>query len=466
MKILTKKQTEVVRALRTRQFRYFLFGGGVGGGKSYLGATLFVNFAMTQPNTSYAVIRKNLTTLKRTTLKTFEKYMRKNGYVEGRDYHYNKQDMTWTFSNGSIIYFMEADVTKDPELNKLGGLEITAAMIDEADEVVEAVFNVLKFRIGRNNDHNEIAFIFLTCNPNQTWVRTTFYDKGKKGTLKQPYLFVESLATDNPYNNDDYIKAISDDETPKQFRERYFAGNWDYVTDSNAIIQLRDLERAYTDVPKLSDDKSIGCDPSREGVDNPVFCLWEGNQIVEWYVPEIEISDTSPITTDIGLKLIEYANKHKVPAERVAVDAVGNGGGVVDTCRSKNFFVREFKSGSTTDIELSKVEKLPKYNNIRSQSGWKMAKSFENGKSTIYKNAPYLEEFQKDILGHSFNTDGKRTQLQKKDEVKKLIGRSPDFFDSAMMGFWVKQKKAIGGTIKTGSSYNQILKKHRKRRYY
>jgi len=84
MKILTDKQTEVVTALRTRLYRYFLFGGGVGGGKSWLGAILIVNLAMTQNNTSYAVIRKNLTTLKRTTLKTFEKYMRKNGYVEGR----------------------------------------------------------------------------------------------------------------------------------------------------------------------------------------------------------------------------------------------------------------------------------------------------------------------------------------------------------------------------------------------
>ena len=466
MKILTKKQSELVKQLRTRAYRYLLFGGGVGGGKSYLGATIIVNMAMTQENTSYAVIRKNLTTLKRTTLKTFEKYMRKNNFVEGRDYTFNRSDMTWTFGNGSIIYFMEADVTKDPELNKLGGLEITAAMIDEADEVVEAVFNVLKFRIGRNNDHGELAFLFLTCNPNQSWVRGTFYDKSRKNKLTEPYLFIEALATDNPYNNAEYIEAISDPNTPKQFRQRYFAGNWDYVSDDNAIIQLRDLERSYTDVPKLSDDRSIGCDPSREGVDNPVFCLWEGDQIAEWYVPDIEISDTSPITIEIARELIKYAKRHKVPASRVAVDAVGNGGGVVDGCRDEDFQVVEFKSGSTKDLELTKVDKTPKYNNIRSQSGWKMAKDLENGKATIYKNAPYREEFQKDILGHTFNTDGKRTNLDPKDDVKKLIGRSPDFFDSAMMGYWVKHNKAIGGIIKTGKSYNQILKKHRKKRYY
>lgn len=460
-KQLTAKQALFIKKLRSRLYRYLLFGGGVGGGKSYLGASIIVNLAYTHPGTSYAVLRKNLPTLKRTTLQTFLKYCREHNFKEGRDFLFNKADMTFTFNNGSIIYFMEADITKDPDVNKLGGLELTAAMIDEADEVAEAIFNVLKFRVGRNNPGGILAFIFLTCNPNQTWVRALFYDPARKGELKPPYLFIESLASDNPFNSEDYLQAIADPNTPRQFRARYFEGDWDYIVDLSQIIQLRELERAYHDALLPGTGKSIGFDPNREGNDMPVAVVWEGNQITRIEVADIEIGPDTAITTELARWLMNLAREEGVPADMVAVDAVGVGGGVVDTCRDEGFNVREFKSGSTEGIDTFKavvdktgkrLQPMKRYDNIRSQTYWKMAVALTKRVATIYSKVAYRDELQKDLLAHTFTTDGKVIRVEPKDKVKVRLRRSPDFGDAAMMGWWVKTIPKTGGTVKTGQT--------------
>lgn len=474
---VSPKQGEFIEALRSLRYRYLLFGGGTGGGKSWLGAQLIVNLALTQPGTSYGVFRKNMTTMRRTTLRTFRKYMRQHHLIEGIHYQVSGQSgETWTFKNGSIIDFVELDISKDPELNKLGGLELTAAMIDEADEVAEKAFNVLRFRIGRNNFNKEKSFIYLTCNPNQTWVKRMFYDPAKKGTLEPPFYFLESLITDNPYQSSEALEAASDPTAPKQYVERYFKGNWNYVQTDNAIIQLVEFEYSFLEIlPPTTTDSFVGFDPSREGDDVPALARWDGGVLADFVaheVPEELKNEHFDYGAYHGQFLIDYCTSRNIPAHNVAVDGVGVGSSVIDYCNGKGFFVRTYKSGFVDGLETiidpntpedkhGNVKGYKKYDNIRSQTYWNMCRDLASRKARVFEDIPFRDEFQKDLMAHTFTTDSKMLIVEGKDKVKKLLNRSPDFSDAAEMGYWVMKLPRRGGEIISGRSYRDILKGRR-----
>lgn len=474
---VSPKQSEFISALRSLRYRYMLFGGGTGGGKSWLGAQLFINLALTQPGTSYGVFRKNQTTLKRTTYRTFQKYCRKHKLIEGKHFTVNKESgITWTFNNGSTIDFLELDVSKDPELNKLGGLELTAAMIDEADEVAEQAFNTLRFRIGRNNFNGEKAFIYLTCNPNQTWVKRMFYDPAMKGELGAPFYFLESLITDNPYQSEEALASAADPTAPKQYVERYFKGNWNYVQSDNAIIQLLEFENSFIEVkPASTVEKFVGFDPTREGDDIPALACWEGNILVDFVaheVPDELKNDAFDYGAYHGQFIIDYCTARGIPAQNVAIDGVGNGGSVIDYCNGKGFFVRTYKSGFVDGLEQiidpntptdskGEVSGQKKYDNIRSQTYWNMCRGFANRTLRVFQDIPYRDEFQKDLLAHTYTTNEKMLIVESKEKVKKLLHRSPDFSDAAEMGYWCSTLPKKGGEIISGRSYRDILKGRR-----
>lgn len=452
----TPKQAELIRALASRLFRYLLFGGGTGGGKSYLGAKIFINLAMTQPDTAYGIFRKNMVTLKRTTFKTFQKYARKNNIIEGRDYVFNKSEMTWTFvKTRAVIYFMELDITKDPEMNKLGGLELTAAMIDEADEVAEAAFNVLRFRIGRANFNGELAFIYLTCNPNQSWVRYTFYDPAQKNQLEAPFYFLESLITDNTYQSEQALAAASDPTAPAQYVERYFRGNWEYINDPNALFPNRVIDQMLVDHLPKSGRRTVGVDVSREGDDKTVFSLHIGDTLADLFEPEVDRGEDAAISDLVADELILYLKKNNVGYQDVWIDAVGNGGGVVDSMRRRGYYVNSFKSGEkTTDLH---EDGTPKYDMLRSERYYKMAQAGARGTFKIWKECPELGELRKDLLAHTYETTDKQTLVESKKKMKKRLGRSPDFSDAVVMG-WREAVPEGANEISTGGSWDDLYK--------
>lgn len=431
-----------------------LFGGGTGGGKSYLGARMFVNLALTQPGTSYGVFRKNMVTLKRTTYKTFQKAAREQGLVEGKHYTVNRSEMTWTFENQSVIYFMELDITKDPELNKLGGLELTAAMIDEADEVAEAAFNVLRFRIGRNNFKDEFAFIYLTCNPNQSWVRFMFYDPWRKGTLRPPFYFLESLITDNTFQSNQALAAAADPTAPAQFVERYFRGNWDYTSDPLALFPARVIDRILVDRYPEQGVMSMGVDVSREGEDRTVFSLFKGQTLVDLFEPDIDRSDDQPISDLIGEALLEYMVDNKVSYQNVWVDGGGGyGGGVIDHCRAKGYYVNTWHSGATPTE--THEDDTPKYDMLRSQRYWELSQAAAKGELKIWASIPFLSELRQELSAHGYTENERKFMVHKKEIIKKLLNHSPDFADAVMMGYQSPVEPGAS-EIALGGSWNDM----------
>jgi phage terminase large subunit len=411
---LTTKQAKLIQALRSKQYRYLLFGGGMGSGKSYLGAFIFISFAIDYPNTRYAVVRKNLTVLKRTTLLTFKKVLNDLNVA----YEQNKSENTITIlQSNSVIYFIEADTTKDQDLNKMKGLELTAAMIDEANEVDYAVFNILKARIGRENKNNEHAFIFLTCNPDQNWVKTEFYDKWIDNKLEAPYYFLQALPKDNPTLSKSYLEGLED--LPESEYNRYVKGDWSYSDDPNQLIKYEWI-KANIDTTIGAD--MLGVDVAREGNDRTVFTYLNDKGLVSYEVfNNQDLIKTSEI-------LINRLQEKQIGAENVSIDVIGVGGGVVDYMRSKGYFVKAYNSGSTPD----KTDSHFQYKNLRAQSYWELREKLIAGTFKLIDDPQLIKE----LLSIRYFVKDRFIQIESKAEIKKNLGYSPDVVDALVIGMY------------------------------
>lgn len=114
---------------------------------------------------------------------------------------------------------------------------------------------------------------------------------------------------------------------------------------------------------------TVGVDVSREGSDKTVFSLFIKDTLIDMLEPDIDRSDSAPISDLIADELILYRNKNGIGYANVWIDAVGNGGGVVDSMRRRGYYVNSFKSGEkTTDLH---EDDTPKYDMLRSERYYK-----------------------------------------------------------------------------------------------
>ncbi|WP_285250241.1 hypothetical protein [Pseudarthrobacter sp. fls2-241-R2A-168] len=292
-----------------------------------------------------------------------------------------------------------------------------------------------------------------TCNPADNWVKDTFYTPWIKGTLPADFAFIPSLPKDNPHNSQDYQDAL--DRMPPQFKKRYVEGNWDYVDDSNALFPNHVIDRMLVENLPKSGLKTIGVDVSREGSDKTVFSLFIGDTLSDLLEPDVDRTDKAPISDLIADELILYMKKNEVGYQQVWIDAVGNGGGVVDSMRRRGYYVNSFKSGEkTTDLH---EDGTPKYDMLRSERYYKMAQAGQQGTLKIWKHVPFLEDLRRDLLAHTYEVTDKQFIVESKSKMKKRLGRSPDFSDAVVMG-WRGAVPEGANEISTGGSWDDLYK--------
>jgi hypothetical protein len=385
----------------------------MGGGKSYIEAFISIGLATDYPKTRYAVIRKNLSTLKRTTLQTFKKV----AHELNLDYKHNKADSYFEFPNESRIYFVEADYTTDSDFNKLKGFELTAAMIDEANEVHESAFNILKARIGRENPGGAPDFIMLTCNPDTNWVKDTFYDPWANGTLKDPYYFLQALPHDNPYLSREYLQGLED--LPTAEYNRYVLGDWSYSDDPNQLVKYEWVKNNLCNPAEEAD--ALGIDVARTGSDKTIVAYTKEKRLVK--LEEIDTDDTMVVASRVKLIMEQYG----VGYQNVKVDVVGVGGGVADRLKEYGLPVLNYMSGYAADT----VEGALLFKNKRAEDYWRLREGLRNNEYKIIDD----KELIKELTNIRYFVKDRYIQIESKEEIKKRLGYSPDRADAAVIAF-------------------------------
>jgi hypothetical protein len=117
------------------------FSGGFNNGKSFGACLKAFSLLATFPRYRMMIARQTYADLKKTTMETFFK-------ICPRDFvkRHNEQDGFTELMNGSTILWMHLDKVEESSLR---GLEINSALVDQAEETEEKVYDILDARIGR-----------------------------------------------------------------------------------------------------------------------------------------------------------------------------------------------------------------------------------------------------------------------------------------------------------------------------
>lgn len=429
-------QQSFAEAVFSGLFRYLLFGGAIRGGKSYISIALILALCRIFPGSRWAIVRKDLPTLRRNTLPTFNK-LAPPGFCG------KLNQSTWSVKcrNGSEILFFPESIKMDTDLDRWKGLEVNGFLLEEANELRFQSFSKAIERAGSWTADCEVQpppLVMLTCNPAKNWVYATFYKPWSVGELKAPYYYQPSSPADNPHLTDEYRASL---EELKKLDEpaylRFVKGDWEQDEDPTQLIPYDSCIAACTAEHQPGDNR-LGVDPARFGKDKIVLAHVEGNRLFRLEVhAKLSIDKTAGI---VELRIGRRAGDpekdepewlYDIDPARVNIDSVGLGAGVVDILRGKGMDVLEVVGGARP---MLREDTVYTFFNLRSQLWWELREMLRKGLLLIdLPPGKRRNELFEELTTPRYSISGDKViRVESKDEISKpeRLGRSPDLGDA------------------------------------
>ena len=423
----TAKQWEVYQALRNPLINTIFFGGGAGGGKSWLICESRLVNCYQYPGYRSFIGREELKRLMQSTYVTWTK-MCQYHKIPASDWRLNGQYNYIEFYNGSRIDLLDLKfLPSDPLYERFGSIEYTDGAIEEAGEVDFLAYDVLKSRIGRHLKEVLRPTMLISGNPKKNWTYQYFYKPYKEDRLPKSTVFIQALYKDNPYTAEEYGKQLAQ-ISDKVMKQRLMLGMWEYEDNQTALVSYDSIVDLFTNTVEKSEQKFATVDVARYGQDKTVAMLWQGLQVYKIIVWEKQGLD---VTAE---KLKNLLATEHIPYSHAIVDEDGIGGGVVDILRGVKGFVANsipVLKGVTTQKE--------NFKNLKAQCGYKLAECITKHQIGINTEDEKLKALITEDLEQLRQKDvdkENKLQLMPKEDVKEILGRSPDFSDCLLMRMW------------------------------
>lgn len=423
-----------------------LYGGGKGGGKSYLGVSLIFGDALIYPETHYFIARQELTDLRKFTIPTIHEVF-KNWGIKVEDYaHFNGQDNCYNLTNGSKVFLLACKyIPSDPLYERFGSMQMTRGMIEEGGEIEEDAKSNLALSIGRwkNEQYGLKSKLLITANPKKGWMKRDFVEPFMQGTLPRARKFIKALVTDNKYMSADYVTKLSNEKDTVR-RQRLFEGNWDYEDDQDSLVSFDALSDAFSNTLVLENQKYLMVDVARKGKDSTVYGFFQGLQLYKVEKRQKQSIEQTKQTVK------DFASAEGIPFSNIMVDEDGVGGGVVDGLLGVKGFIANSKPIPTAAEIRSRASKIKtdftpttNYANLKAQCAWKLAELINEHKAA-FKVPDYREEIIEDLtalLRNAKPDDDGKLQLKPKTDVKRDLGHSPDVGDMIIFRAWYELQR-------------------------
>ncbi len=240
---------------------------------------------------------------------------------------------------------------------------------------------------------------------------------------------------DNPHIPPDEIEKARVEMDNNTYKQEILA---EYVENAGALFKYTALLDVFSNTIDKSPEKYLIIDVADDGSDKTKFSFWEG--LEEYRRETFERLNTEAIVAQTR----EYQQQDKIPMSNTIVDAIGVGAGVASNSLLDGIIGFKSSYGAIrTDQDpvrlpnvhyTNEVPLVTDYKNLRSQCVFTLANLVNNhqiaSKVTGRDKEKIIEElstYQDASIG-----DGKRMATPKED-VKELIGRSPDDSDTWIM---------------------------------
>lgn len=225
-------------------------------------------------------------------------------------------------------------------------------------------------------------------------------------------------------------------ESPEQAADALIRLDWLEAADQRHRARM-----ANQTIPTRITGKGVDVANSEHG-DRGAICDFAENVVVR-----LE-AFPCPDANQLGRQVVGEARSAGLPAHRVGIDSIGVGAGTVNECRRLRLSVQALNFGASP---ISQAEKAPdgspyewapdanRFQNLRGQTYWQLREDLQAGTFDMAKD----EELWEELLTITFEDEGKVVKLMPKDDIKLLLGRSPDKSDALAMGNWVRERKIV-----------------------
>ena len=427
----SKKQDYVYTLFDDDITTEIIYGGSAGAGKSYLICSMIILKCLQHKGIRIGLARNELTTLKKTTIISFFEVADNWGLKPDEHFTYNSTAGIIKFYNGSEIVLVELSYKpSDPQYTRLGGHLLTFGVVDEVGEVDEQGYSIFKTRLGRwkNDELNIKPICISTCNPIKNWLYNNYYLPYKENRLEEYQKFVQALPTDNPNLPQSYIENLQ--KLPLADKERLLYGNWDYEDNPNALLTYEEIlnvwDNVYVSEDTLPNQKYITADIAFTS-DNCVIMVWDDFTIVEIIVnPQGKLEEF----------IDEKAREYNIPQYNVSYDSDGVG----------KFLSTRLKNARPI-VNNSQALNKENYKNLKTQLYYKLCDMIKENKvkiSTIQNKKEIIEELS--VIEHKVSNVVGKIEMVDKGDVKRKIGRSPDFSDAMAYRMIFEYKKSVAPT--------------------
>ena len=327
-------------------------------------------------------------------------------------YNFNESNLVITCPNGAEIHFKSAD---NPD--NLYGEDVYACVFDEAPRAKEEAWFALRSTLTATEAPCKLIGNFggisnwvhklkekSKTDKNYAYFKVTCWDAIKAGILSE----------------DEVLQAKSD-LPEKIFKELYEA---EASEDDGQLINNQSILKVFSNTHIESGVKYITADIARLGKDKTVVYVWDGFRVIE--IKEYDISRIDFIVDEI--KTLQ--KKYNVNNNNVIVDEDGVGGGVVDYLHCNGFV------NNSVPIKVNGLK--DNFASLKDQCYYYLSEKINRNEIYVDCNEKIerhlTEELEMVRLPKEIDTS--RIRLMSKDEIKKRIGRSPDYSDALMMRIW------------------------------
>jgi phage terminase large subunit len=421
------KQRQAALAWVDNSTTDIVYGGGKGGGKTYLGVSLIFGDALMYPDTHYFIARKELNDLRRFTIPSIYEVFNNMGLEANAYLAWHGQDNYFQLPNGSKVFLIAAKyLPGDPQYQRFGSMQMTRGWIEEAGEFSPLAKANLQASIGRwkNDIYSLTPKLLQTCNPTKNYLYIDYYKPFKAGTLDSWKCFIQALPSDNKKLPDGYVENLIRSLSKKE-KLRLIDGNWEYDDDPSALMDYDSIISIFTNSHVQGTGKKyISADVGRYGNDPSRIRVWDGYKVIH------KESMIGKSTTEVAVRIKDLQKQFQVPPSQTVIDEDGIGGGVVDN------FPRGSVKGFIANSRPINPKPTENYENLKAQCAYILADKVNNREIYEPESEPDIQELLIEDLEQikEKNTDsqGKRGILPK-DKVKEIIGRSPDDGDTYIM---------------------------------
>jgi len=437
---LTKYQKKILQTIAntTKPINRITIRAPRGAGKTYTAATALLWFIATaeQTATNWAVLT---TAPVHSQLKDvlWPEFHRLATQTQAIDTNPNKLlEMRYKGDHGLAT---ARTVTKQ-RAGTIEGIHADKVMIiiDEAKEVPNTIFDSIEGSLSQAGTENRTAIVIAISTPGAK--TGYFYDMHTKKSRFKHWEPIHIKLKDT-IEAGRVSKSWADDmknswgETSWQYRNHVLG---EFASDDTlAFIFTSWIERSNNRWNELMENHRqeiesgsfrLGVDPAYEGSDETVVCFYnpQHNIVTKfWSEPK-----TENIVT-LGEKIASTYSQHDLN-----IDSVGLGAGVYDAARKtlRQGLVNSFKSNAKTNWSEPGGTQAA---NLRTAAYLKIKSLLNPEQDKPLALPPDYPSLIADLQApRMIQRAGSKIGLSSKDDIKKLLGRSPDYGDALAMACW------------------------------